>query len=169
MKLKFMEGATGKWIKRIVVILLIVGLLAFGAYKMFFNKNNNVEHNVQETLNNLDGYYMEASMEFYKGEDSRKYDVKVSYKKDSNNLFRVSMYDKASEQEQIILKNSDGVYVLTPALNQAYKFKGDWPLNGHKPYLYQSMIETMQGTCDISKLDDGYLVTSTPDFKNMPS
>ena len=31
------------------------------------------------------------------------------------------------------------------------------------------MIETMQGTCDISKLDDGYLVTSTPDFKNMPS
>ena len=169
MKLKFMEGATGKWIKRIVVILLIVGLLAFGAYKMFFNKNNNVEHNVQETLNNLDGYYMEASMEFYKGEDSRKYDVKVSYKKDSNNLFRVSMYDKASEQEQIILKNSDGVYVLTPALNQAYKFKGDWPLNGHKPYLYHSMVETMQSKCDISKINEGYLVVSTPEFKNMPS
>ena len=68
MKLKFMEGTTGKWIKRIVVILLIVGLLAFGAYKMFFNKNNNIEHNVQETLDNLDSYYMEASMEFYKGE-----------------------------------------------------------------------------------------------------
>ena len=98
MKLKFMEGTTGKWIKRIVVILLIVGLLAFGAYKMFFNKNNNIEHNVQETLDNLDSYYMEASMEFYKGEDTRKYVVKVSYKDDENDLFRVSMYDKTSEQ-----------------------------------------------------------------------
>ena len=164
MKLKFMEGTTGKWIKRIVVILLIVGLLAFGAYKMFFNKNNNIEHNVQETLDNLDSYYMEASMEFYKGEDTRKYVVKVSYKDDENDLFRVSMYDKTSEQEQIILKNNDGVYVLTPALNQAYKFKGDWPLNGHKPYLYHSMVETMQSKCDISKLDEGYLIVSTPEF-----
>lgn len=169
MKLKFMEGSTGKWIKRIVVILLIVGLLAFGAYKMFFNKNNNIEHNVQEKLDNLDSYYMEASMEFYKGEDSRKYDVKVSYKDAETDLFRVSMFDKASEQEQIILKNNDGVYVLTPALNQAYKFKGDWPLNGHKPYLYHSMVETMQGKCDISKLNEGYLIISTPEFKNMPS
>ena len=98
MKLKFMEGTTGKWIKRIVVILLIVGLLAFGAYKMFFNKNNNIEHNVQETLDNLDSYYMEASMEFYKCEDTRKYVVKVSYKDDESDLFRVSMYDKTSEQ-----------------------------------------------------------------------
>ena len=169
MKLKFMEGSTGKWIKRIVVILLIVGLLAFGAYKMFFNKNNNIEHNVQEKLDDLDSYYMEASMEFYKGEDSRKYDVKVSYKDAETDLFRVSMFDKASEQEQIILKNNDGVYVLTPALNQAYKFKGDWPLNGHKPYLYHSMVETMQGKCDISKLNEGYLIISTPEFKNMPS
>ena len=31
------------------------------------------------------------------------------------------------------------------------------------------MIETMQGTCDISKLDEGYLIVSTPEFKNMPS
>ena len=169
MKLKFMEGSTGKWIKRIVIILLIVGLLAFGAYKMFFNKNNNIEHNVQEKLDNLESYYMEASMEFYKGEDSRKYDVKVSFKDDETDLFRVSMFDKASEQEQIILKNTDGVYVLTPALNQAYKFKGDWPLNGHKPYLYHYMVETMQGKCDISKRNEGYLIVSTPEFKNMPS
>ena len=170
MKLKFMEGKLGKWIKRILVILVIVGLLVFGVVKLVQNKSSNVEKNALETLEKLDSYYMEASMDFYKGEDTRSYIVKVSYQKaDETDLFRVSMYDKAINQEQIIIKNQDGVYVLTPALNQAYKFKGDWPLNGHKPYLYQSMIETMQGTCDISKLDDGYLVTSTPDFKNMPS
>lgn len=170
MKLRFIQSTAFKWIKRIIVVLLIVGLIAFGAFKLISNKTSNVEKNAQETLQNLNSYYMEASMEFYKGEDSRKYTVKVSYKKeDSKDLFRVSMYDVASEQEQIIVKNKDGVYVLTPALNQVYKFKGDWPLNGHKPYLYHSMIETISGTCDISKLDEGYLIVSTPQYKNMPS
>ena len=170
MKTKFMESKAFKWIKRIVVIVLLVGIIAFGAYKLFANKANNLEKSAKETLESLNSYYMEADMEFFKGEDSRKYNVKVSFKKElDQDLFRVAMYDKASEQEQIIVKNKDGVYVLTPALNQVYKFKGDWPLNGHKPYLYQSMIETIQGTCDISKLDNGYLIVSTPEFKNMPS
>lgn len=169
MKKNFMDGKLGKWIKRIAVILIILGLLAFGAYKLFSNKNNNVEQSAQETLENLNGYYMEATMEFYKGEDTKAYTVKVSYEKADSDLFKVSMFDKTSEQEQIIIKNKDGVYVLTPALNQVYKFKGDWPLNGHKPYLYQSMVETIQGTCDISKLDDGYLIVSTPNYENMPS
>lgn len=170
MKSKFMEGKTGKWIKRIVVILIVVGLLAFGAYKLFLNKSYNVEKTAKETLDNLTSYYMEANMEFFKGEDSRKYDIKISYQKGTDtDLYKVSMYDKAALQEQMIIKNSDGVFVLTPALNQVYRFKGDWPLNGHKPYLYQSMIETMQQNCDISKIDEGYLIVSTPDFKNMPS
>lgn len=170
MKNKFMDSKLGKWIKRIVVILMVLGLVAFGVVKLVQNKTSNVEKSALETLEALDSYYMEASMDFYKGEDTRSYTVKISYKDSEDaDLFKVSMYDKAVNQEQIIIKNKDGVYVLTPALNQAYKFNGEWPLNGHKPYLYQSMVETMQGDCDISKLDDGYLVTSTPEFKNMPS
>ena len=169
MKKKLMEGKLGKWLKRIAVILIILGLLAFGGYKLFSNKVNNVEQSAQQTLENLNGYYMEATMEFYKGEDTKAYNVKVSYLKQDGDLFKVSMFDKTCEQEQIIIKNKDGVYVLTPALNQVYKFKGDWPLNGHKPYLYQSMVDTIQGTCDISKLDDGYLIVSTPKYENMPS
>ena len=169
MKIKFMNGKLGKWIKRIVIILIILGLVAFGAYKLFFNKSHNVEQSAQETLENLDSYYMEATMDFYKGEETRSYNLKVSYEKDETDMFKVSMFDKECEQEQIIIKNNVGVYVLTPALNQVYKFDGDWPLNGYKPYLYQSMVDTIKGTSDISKLEDGYLIVSTPNFENMPS
>ena len=170
MKNKFMDSVLGKWIKRIVIIVIVMGLVAFGVIKLVQNKTSNVEKSALETLESLESYYMEATMDFYKGEDSRSYVVKVSYKDTENeDLFKVSMFDKASNQEQIIIKNNEGVYVLTPALNQAYKFNGSWPLNGHKPYLYHSMVETMQKDCDISKLDDGYLVTSVPEFKNMPS
>ena len=170
MKNKFMDSKLGKWIKRLAVIIVILALVGFGVFKLIENKSSNVEKSVLETLEGLNSYYMEASMDFYKGEDSRSYTVKVSYlKSEDGDNFKVSMHDKAVNQEQIIIKNKEGVYVLTPALNQAYKFKGEWPLNGHKPYLYHSMVETMQSDCDISKLDDGYLVTSTPEFKNMPS
>ena len=64
MKLKFMEGKLGKWIKRILVILVIAGLLAFGIVKLVQNKSSNVEKNALETLENLDSYYKEIADEF---------------------------------------------------------------------------------------------------------
>lgn len=159
-----------KWIKRIVLLVLIVVLVGFGIFKLVSCKKDGIDSKLDDVQKNLTAYHMEANMEFHNGDDIRDYLVKVSYKKDgTSNYFRVSLLDKGINQEQIIIRNGNGVFVLTPALNQVYKFKGDWPLNGHKPYLYQSMIETIQGTCDISKLDNGYLIVSTPEFKNMPS
>lgn len=159
-----------KWFKRIIVVVVVLGLVAFGVVKLVGNKTSNIEKNTQQVLKNLNSYYMEATMEFYKGEDSRTYSLKISYAKVNDvDHFRVSMLDKAINQEQIIIKNDKGVYVLTPALNQVYKFKGEWPLNGQKPYLYQSILTEIQEDCDISKLEDGYLIVCTPEYKNMPS
>ena len=66
-----MDSKLGKWIKRIVVILIVLGLVAFGVVKLIQNKTSNVEKSALETLEALDSYYMEASMDFYKGEDTR--------------------------------------------------------------------------------------------------
>ena len=64
-------------------------------------------------------------MEFINGEDIRQFYVEVAYEKNEDvDLFRVSLLDKGLNQEQILLRNADGVYVLTPALNQVYEFKG---------------------------------------------
>ncbi len=41
---------------------------------------------------------------------------------------------------QIILKNEEGVFVLSPALNKSFKFQKEWPENGSQPYLYQSLV-----------------------------
>ena len=104
MKNKFMESKLGKWLKRIIIIVIVMGLVAFGVIKLIENKTSNVEKSALETLESLESYYMEASMDFYKGEDSRTYIVKVSYKNNEDgDLFKVSMFDKAINQEQIIL------------------------------------------------------------------
>ena len=62
-------------------------------------------------ITNSDGYYLNGELEIIKNEDSYLYDVEVAYQKDNN--FKVSLKNKTNNHEQIILKNSDGVYVMT--------------------------------------------------------
>ena len=54
------------------------------------------------------------------------------------------MIDKSLNQEQIILKNKEGVFVVTPSLNQVFKFQGEWPMNSPKPYLLQTMMDVLK-------------------------
>jgi hypothetical protein len=58
---------------------------------------------------------------------------------------------------------------MQPALNQVYQFKGDWPNNSPKPYIYKSLLETIKGEHDLRTMDDGYLVTSSPKYQNATS
>ena len=112
------------------------------------------------------GYKLEAEMELINNEDSYKYDVSVSYKKKDN--FRVSLRNKTNNHEQIILKNSDGVYVLTPTLNKSFKFQSKWPYNNSQSYLLQSIISDMKNDSKLSmkKKDGNYIFTSTVNYKN---
>ena len=41
----------------------------------------------------------------------------------------------------MILRNEEGVFVLTPALNKSFKFQSDWPQNSSQAYLYESLIK----------------------------
>ena len=72
-------------------------------------------------LENIKGYYLEGEMEIINNEDVYKYDVKVAYQK--NELFKVNLKNKANNHEQILLRNNDGVYVLTPSLNKVLNSK----------------------------------------------
>ena len=57
------------------------------------------------------------------------------------------------------------VLVLTPTLNQAFKFQSDWPYNSSKPYIYQSLIEFLENN-DVEKVKDGYLVVGEMKYDN---
>lgn len=66
---------------------------------------------LSKNIEKTSGYKLEAEMELINNEDSYKYDVSVSYKKKDN--YRVSLRNQTNNHEQIILKNTDGVYVQT--------------------------------------------------------
>ena len=120
-------------LKKFLVITVIFALLGVGVWKVFFS-GTTISETIENVNSNLSSYQLEATMELNNGEEQRKFAVSVSYmKKDEDDLFRVSLYDTTINQEQIMLRNEEGVYVLTPTLNQVYQFKSGWPLNSAKP------------------------------------
>lgn len=152
--------------KKIIAGLLVLVVVVVAAFKIFFN-NENVEDLATKLEESLEKYYLKGSMELTNGEEVRNFNVQVGYEReDEKDYFKVSLLDTTINQEQLIIRNDKGVFVLTPNLNQVYEFKGDWPLNTPKPYIYQSMLNSFKINHEIEKLDDGYLVTSFPEFSN---
>lgn len=155
--------------KKAIVGLLVVAVLVLAGWKLFFSSND-ISTSVNEMKENLTSYHMESSMDIESNDETRSYFVTTDYLlKDNNNYFRVSLLNKNTNQEQIIIRNDKGVFMLTPLLNQVYTFKGDWPLNSPKPYLYQSMLNVFDGNHEIKKMEDGYLISHKPNYENSPS
>lgn len=94
--------------KYVLSILLLCTVLLVGCGK---TTKEDVINDLAKNVDKTNGYYLEGEMEIINNEDAYKYNVEVSYKKDDQ--FRVSLTNKANNHEQIILKNSDGVYVMT--------------------------------------------------------
>lgn len=151
MKAKIIAGAG--------VVVLTLGLF-------FALKPKSFHKQLDETLNHLTSYVLEGDMEMHKGEDVRSYALQVAYQKEAEKeYFKVSLLDKQLNQEQMILRNDEGVFVVTPALNQVFKFEGDWPLNSPKPYLMQSMNTFIQQEdTEIEKKDQVYVITSNVSY-----
>ena len=108
--------------KKILFSLLCLSFLVVGCGK---NSEKDVLKDFGKKINNLNSYHLTGELAIYRGEDNYTYDVDVTYQKDDN--YRVSLTNQVNNHEQIILRNDDGVYVLTPSLNKSFKFQSDWP------------------------------------------
>lgn len=121
---------------------------------------------LEKKINNINGYNIKGILEIKSNDDVYKYDVEASYKKDDK--FRVSLKNKTNNHEQIILKNTDGVYVLTPSLNKSFKFQSDWPYNNSQTYLLQTLLSDIQNDNkkEFKTTSDGYSFTTTVNYPN---
>lgn len=148
--------------KKICLILLsCVLLVGCGTYS-----TKDVQKDLEKKINNLKGYKLTGLLEITNNDDVYKYDVNVSYQK--TDKFRVSLKNKTNNHEQIILKNEDGVYVLTPSLNKSFKFQSDWPYNNSQTYLLQTLLSDIQNDSKktLKQTKNNYIITTTVDYPN---
>ena len=145
------------------VLILITLILVF--------KPKSFEKKTDQIFSDLSSYTLKGEMEINKGEDIKNYIMEINYKKvEDKEYFKVSLFDKNLNQEQILLRNQEGVFVVTPSLNQIFKFEGDWPLNSPKPYLIQTMFDVLkQEDTKTEKTKDGTLIKSNVNYPNNKS
>lgn len=149
-------------------ILIAAGVLIFVIALILLLRPQSFAKKADAVFNDLTSYTLKGEMEINKGEDVKNYMMEVHYKKaEDKEYFKVSLFDKNLNQEQILLRNSEGVFVITPSLNQIFKFEGDWPLNSPKPYLIQTMYDVIrQETTTSEKTKEGTLIKGSIDYPN---
>lgn len=75
------------------------------------DSNTDVVKDLTKKIEGINSYHLSGVLEIINNENNYLYDVDVSYLKDNN--FRVSLKNQTNNHEQIILRNEDGVYVMT--------------------------------------------------------
>ncbi|MDF2065277.1 outer membrane lipoprotein carrier protein LolA [Bacillus sp. Cr_A10] len=88
------------------------------------------------------GYELTAEMSIQTGQDPRVYQVEVWHTKPD--FYRVKVADAKEENTQMIVRNKEGVFVVTPALNKTYKFQSKWPSENSQAYLIGSLAEDIK-------------------------
>ncbi len=146
-----------------IILILFVSVLMTGCGNY---SSKDATKDLEKKINNINGYNIKGCLEIKSNDDVYKYDVEASYKKDDK--FRVSLKNKTNNHEQIILKNTDGVYVLTPSLNKSFKFQSDWPYNNSQTYLLQTLLSDIQNDNkkEFKTTNDGYIFTTTVNYPN---
>ena len=126
--------------KKIYLIISIIVILVAGF--LFYRMKGNSLKSTLEEAKKVNNYQLVCDMEMSQNDELKSYEVKVEYlKKEKQKYYRVELYDKSLNQAQIIIRNKKGVYVLTPTLNQMFKFQSNWPENSPKPYIYNYLMK----------------------------
>ena len=152
--------------KKIFLLVAIIATLCLTGCGKLGDKE--IKDNFIKETENLKSYYMEGSLKLTNNDDNYEYDVEVSYQKSDN--YKVSLTNKANNYKQIILKNKDGVFVITPSLNKSFKFQSDWPDNNSQSYLLNSVAKDLKNDNNykFTQENDNYVFTTKTNYPNNP-
>lgn len=145
--------------------LIMCALLLFSLVACKGKDNKNYKEDLITYSSELKEYSLKAQMTVFKDEGETSFDITVDYL--SPNYYKVRLQNKNTNNIQVIVKNDDGVFVLTPEMNKQFKFNSDWPLNSSHAYLYQSIVKdiTNDNTTTIMTEDDNYMIQSVVNNK----
>lgn len=149
--------------KKIFLLIFCLILLLCGCGK--YNENSFIR-DYQKKIQKLKSYKLSGKLEIVNNNDVYDYDIVVSYKK--NNKYKVYIKNDSNEHEQYILRNNDGVYLLTPSLNKSFKFQSDWPYNSSQVYILSSLLKDLESDDNVlyEEIDKKYILSSTVDYPN---
>lgn len=124
------------WITAVALLMTVV-LAGCGGSK----NAESIVKDLDKVVSKMESYEGSGTMILHTGQQPLEYKVEVRYQKP--NLYRISLTNAKRDITQIVLRNEEGVFVLTPQLNKSYRFQSDWPDNQGQVYLYQTLAQSI--------------------------
>ncbi len=112
-------------------------------------------------------YNLKGTMDIVSNEKEYTYNVDVSYKK--GDYYKVNLLNTTNNHEQVILKNSEGVYVISPNMNKSFKFQSDWPNNSSQAYILETILNDLESDTERGfeeAENEKYVLTSKVNYPN---
>lgn len=147
--------------KRILLVILII--LISGCSK---TRNNNAIKEFTNMVDKSKSYKLVGKMELLNDEEVYNYTLDVSYLEKDN--YKVEMVNNTNEHKQIILKNEEGLYVITPSLNKSFKFESTWPDNSSQAYILSSLAKDIKNDTEstVVEKDNMIVIQSKVNYPN---
>jgi outer membrane lipoprotein-sorting protein len=145
--------------------LLFIVIALTGCSK---SNDANMKDKFVKDMSKKETYLMKGTMNIISNEDTFTYSITAAKDK---NLYRVNLVNQVNNHEQVILKSTDGVYVVTPNLNKSFKFQSEWPDNGSQAYLIDSLVKDIKNdsTASSIKEKDKYIISAKVNYPNNSS
>lgn len=120
----------------------------------------------EKTVGNTKSYTIKGNMEILSNEETYTYSLEVNYLE--GDFYKVTLVNQTNNHEQVILKNKDGVYVVTPTLNKSFKFQSEWPDSSSQAYILASLIKDIKNDASksLEEKDKGYVLKTTVNYPN---
>lgn len=144
-----------------ILLLAILTLTGCGKYTI-----SDASSTFQKQVENSKSYKLSGTMEINGDEETFTYSLETYFLKD--NFYKVVLVNQTNNHEQVILKNNEGLYVVTPNLNKSFKFDSIWPDNSSQAYLLMNLVNDVKNDSEASleENDGKYVITSKVDYPN---
>ncbi len=131
----------------IVLLLSVLVIAACGS-----QSKEDVLKDLSNKWGNGNGYELDATMEIKTGSEPRIYDVNVWHTKPD--FYRVKVSQQGEDVTQMIIRNKEGVFVVTPSLRKTYKFQSEWPKQNSQAYLIGALAEDLLADANVTMEED---------------
>jgi outer membrane lipoprotein-sorting protein len=136
-------------------------LTGCGSYKL-----EDAVNDFTKSVESSKSYKINGTMEISSGEEIFTYNIDTYFLKDD--FYKVVLVNQTNNHEQVILKNKEGLYVVTPSLNKSFKFDSVWPENSSQAYLLQNLLTDIKndGEKTLEKTENGYIIKCKVNYPN---
>ncbi|MFC5446837.1 LolA family protein [Paenibacillus aestuarii] len=151
------------WMMVTIMLGLAVVLAGCGIGK---KDAGSIVKDLDHVISKPGSYLASGSMILHTGQQPQEYAVEVAFSPD--HFYRIQLTNAQKDVTQIVLRNEEGVFVLTPHLKKSFRFQSDWPENQGQVYLFQSLAKSIVADKDrqFTTENDAYVFDVAANYQN---